>query len=381
MKTFQDNSNSTVLLILILVTLGWASDLYAESVPVIISEIKPVPFVDEVEALGTLKANESVELMSTVTDRVIRVNFNDGQRATKGDVLIELDMTEEQAQLAEEQSRLNEALKQVKRLKPLAKKNATTQSTIDEQQREVETARARMNAIQSRIRERSIVAPFDGLLGLRNISVGAIAQPGTVITTIDDVSKMKLDFSIPELFLAAVSPGVKIEARSRAFKNQTFAGEVVSIDSRIDPITRSVVVRAMLDNPDATLLPGLLMRVNVQANPREALVIQEEALVSSSTKNYVYVVEKQDGKLIAKRVEVKLGERRKGEAEVLAGLSIGDKVVVHGVNRIRPGQEVSIKAIEENDETLQQMLDKKPSEKVSDVTSNTRTIAFQGKDV
>ncbi len=351
------------LIVIGLLFCGLSDTFASEPSPVIVQPLKKVAFVDEVEALGTLKANESVELMATVTERVIKVNFTDGERVKQGDVLIEMDAVEEKAQLAEEQSRLKEALKQVDRLKPLAKRNATTESSLDQQLREVETARARMQAIQSRINERHIKAPFDGVMGLRNISVGAIVQPGKVLATIDDDRKVKLDFSVPELFLNAVSMGVKVEARTRAFPNQLFKGEVTSLDSRIDPITRSIVVRAMLDNPQALLRPGLLMRVVLQANPREVLVIQEEALVSSATRNFVYRVIEQSGKTIAQRVEVRLGVRRKGEVEVLAGLDEGDQVIVHGVNRLKDGQPVLIKAIETDNQTLQQMLKSTSSDK------------------
>jgi len=337
------------------------ANITAAETPVIVTTVNKVDFIDEVEGLGTLRANESVDLMSSVTERVTKVLFSDGERVKQGQVLVELDFAEEQSQLAEEQSRLNEALKQVQRLEPLARKNAATQATLDEQQREVETARARMQAIQSRINERKIRAPFDGVVGLRNLSVGAIVQPGTLVTTIDDDSIMKLDFSIPALFITAVKPGLSIAATSRAFENQLFRGEVSSVDSRIDPVTRSVVVRALINNEQYQLKPGLLMRVELQANPRKTLVIPEESVLPTATRNFVYLVKRSGEQLVAERIEVTLGKRRKGEVEVLSGLQEKDQIIVHGINRVQSGQPITIRAEEKNNETLKQMLNKSGS--------------------
>ncbi|NVJ49217.1 MAG: efflux RND transporter periplasmic adaptor subunit [Gammaproteobacteria bacterium] len=345
-------------LLLLMVACSATLGAFAAKAPVITTTVKQVEFVDEVEALGTLRADESVELMSSVTERVTRVHFSDGQRVKQGDLLVELDARQEQAELSEEQSRLNEALKQVRRLEPLAKRNAATQATLDEQQREVETATARMSAIKARISERQIRAPFDGVVGLRNLSVGAIVQPGMLVTTIDDDRQVKLDFSIPALFLSAVAPGQTIVAKSKAFSGKLFTGQVVSIDSRIDPVTRSVVIRAKLPNPDFNLKPGLLMRVTLQANPRQTIVIPEESIMPTATRSFVFKVVAKDNQMIAERVEITLGKRRKGEVEVLSGLEVGDSIIVHGINRVQSGSEVIIRAQEDNDETLQQMLNK-----------------------
>ncbi len=160
--------------------------------PVFVSVVERIPFSDEIEALGTLQAKENVALTSTVTELVTQVNFEDGQRVAKGDILVEMDAAEELAILAEERSRMKEAERQVNRLEPLVQRNAASRSALDSQRLELQTAQARMNAIDQRILQRKIVAPFDGVVGLRNISVGALSQPGTLITTIDHDDTMKL---------------------------------------------------------------------------------------------------------------------------------------------------------------------------------------------
>lgn len=322
----------------------------AKPVSVIVQTVTKTDFTDQIEALGTLKANENVDLASTVTELVTKIHFEDGQRVQEGDVLVEMDVTEEKAELAEEQSLLREATRQVNRLKPLAERGAASKSTLDEWRRQMESSRARIQAIQSRINLREIRAPFDGVVGQRNISVGALAQPGTMITTIDDDNVMKLDFSVPSVFLAHLSEGLKITAKTRAFPGKIFEGVIKSIDSRVDPVTRSVTVRAIIDNPEKKLKPGLLMQVNLQKNPRKALVIQEEALLSQGSENFVFrIIPTDEGKSV-EQVKVEIGARRKGEIEILEGLSENDEIVIHGVQKVRPGAPVSASIIDPKQE-------------------------------
>jgi len=327
--------------------------------PVIVSTVQERMISDEVEALGTLKANESVDLTSTVTELVTKVMFDDGQRVKKGDILVEMDAAEEVAELSEQKSFLAEAQRQVDRLEPLVKKGAASASVLDERRREALGAKARIEAIMSRIEKRVVRAPYDGVLGLRNISVGALAQPGTMITTIDDDSVMKLDFSVPEVFLSTLKTGVEIEAVTKAYPDQVFKGKIGSVDSRIDPVTRSIQARALIDNPDGKLKPGLLMQVELKKNPRATLVVPEEALIPEGSKIFVLVTQKTDEGVTAKRTEIQVGTRLKGVAEVISGLNEGDQVITHGTLRVRPGSILEITAVEDNDETLYELMGQK----------------------
>ena len=329
--------------------------------PVFVSMVKPVHFVDEVEALGTLKANENVDLVSNVTERITAINFEDNQTVEKGDVLVEMDSRQEQAELTEETYLRDEARRQVNRLKPLVERGAAARSLLDEQERDLNASTARIKAIQSRIDERRIVAPFDGVVGIRNISVGDMAMPGNgqsdaIITTIDDISTMKLDFSVPEIFLSTLKPGIKVEAQTSAYPDRTFEGTISSINSRVDPMTRSVSARAILENEDQALKAGMLMRIKLSNNPRQALIVPEESIITAGRNNTVMVVVEKDGKTIVESRPVEIGARRKGDVEILKGVSEGDKVVTHGALRARPGMAVEIKAVEENDETLTELL-------------------------
>ncbi len=320
-----------------------AQDKAPKAVPVIVSELKQTLFADEIEALGTLRANESVDITSPVTEIVTEVTFEDSETVSKGDVLIKMDTSEEQAELIEQRALVKDAQARVDRLSPLKAQGAASVSDYDEAKRTLDAAEARLKAIQSRIDQRVITAPFDGVLGLRNISVGGLVQPGDMITTIDDVSMMKLDISVPELFLASLTAGVEIEARTAALPDRVFKGKLASVDSRIDPVTRSIRARAFIPNHDQQLKPGLLMTVDLQKNPRMALLIPEEAIISDANKHFVFVIAEKEGGQQAIKTEVVIGARRLGQAEVIKGLFEGEKVVTHGIIRIRDGSIVTIK--------------------------------------
>tara|TARA_R110001592_G_scaffold93981_2_gene272504 strand:+ start:21964 stop:23043 length:1080 start_codon:yes stop_codon:yes gene_type:complete len=328
---------------------------------VFVANVERVFFVDEVEALGTLQAAENVNLTSSVTERITKINFDDNQRVKKGYVLVEMDVSEENAQLAEESSRFNEAQSQVERVRALVQRSSASRSTLDERERELNTAKARLLGIQSRINQKRIVAPFNGVLGIRNISVGALAQPSMLITTIDDDSKMKLDFSVPEVFLSSLKVGLTIEAKASAYLNQVFKGTVTSVDSRVDPITRSVMARAVLNNDDRLLKAGMLMRVQLNKNPRQTLVVPEEALVTTGNENAVMLIQNAEN-VSVKRQIVELGERRKGSVEILSGLNEGQQVVTHGTLKIRDGALISIRAVEKDNESLSELLKQKTRE-------------------
>jgi|TARA_R110002049_G_scaffold99224_5_gene241855 membrane fusion protein (multidrug efflux system) len=325
---------------------------------VFVADVERVFFVDKVEALGTLQATENVNLTSAVTERITKINFEDNQRVKKGYVLVEMDITEENAELAEESSRFDEAQSQVERVRALVRRSSASKSTLDERERELNTAKARLDGIQSRINRRRIVAPFDGVVGIRNISVGALAQPGMLITTIDDDSKMKVDFLVPEVFLSSLKIGLKIEAKASAYPNQVFNGTVSSVDSRVDPVTRSVMVRAVLNNDERLLKGGMLMRVQLNKNPRQALIVPEEALVTIGSESAVMVVEKSENLKVKKQI-VELGTRRKGSVEILNGIQEGQQVVTHGGLKIRDGSLITIQALDKGNEALTELLKQK----------------------
>lgn len=316
--------------------------------PVIVAEATKVPFEDRIEALGTLRANESVNLTASVTETVTGLYFNDGDRVEKDALLAEMTSTEEHALLEEARALVGEAQRQYRRVKSLESQGTAAKSLLDERKREWQTARARLIAIESRLEDRLIKAPFSGLVGLRNISVGALVEPGDLITTLDDDSVMKLDLAVPSLFLGELRPGLPITATTRAYGERVFDGEIRSIDSRVDPVTRSILVRALLPNPDLLLKPGMLMQVTLRKDMRQALVIPEAALMPQGRDQYVLLaVPDGDGHKVEKH-QIHIGSRRPGEVEIVVGLKPGDLVITHGSMRARPGSEVKIQGKHED---------------------------------
>ncbi len=325
--------------------------------PVIAAEVRVEPFADRVEALGTLKANESVNVTANVTETVSAIHFDDGQQVKTGDVLVEMTSAEEHALLEEGQVRVAEAERQFNRVKSLATQRSASESLLDERRRDLDTARAVLVAIESRLADRLVKAPFDGVLGLRNISPGALVEPGDLITTLDDDRVMKLDFTVPSVFVTDLKPGLAIEARASAYGDQVFEGVIRSIDSRVDPVTRSIQVRAMIPNPDRTLRPGVLMQVELLRNPRETLVVPESALLQQGKEHFVMRVGEDDK---VERVQVRIGARRPGQAEVVDGLAAGQRVITHGNDKVRPGQSVRVQALDDGTRTLSELLGAAP---------------------
>ena len=300
----------------------------------------------KLEALGNARANESVDISSKSSNIVTAVTFRDGERVKRGQVLVQLDDAQARADVAAAQAAVTESQSQYDRSRELLNTQALSKSSFDQLVATLAANRARLGAAQARLEDTVIRAPFSGRVGLRRVSVGTLISPGDVITTLDDTSVIKLDFSVPENFLASVREGLSIRASAPAFPGRTFAGSVASIDSRVDMNTRSVTVRALLANEDGVLKPGMFLNVTLSNDEREALVIPEEALTPEAERQFVYVVA--DGK-VSKR-EVRIGGRRPGSVEVIAGLSAGERVIVEGTQKVREG--ASVQATERTVETL-----------------------------
>lgn len=350
-------------LLLLLAPLGlttpaiWAQAPKApEALAVIAAEATMKPVADRVEALGTLRANESVTITATVTETISAIHFDDGQRVAAGDLLVEMTSVEEHARLEEVQARLAEAERQFRRVKSLEAAGSASVSLLDERQRDLSTAKAVLAAIESQLADRLVKAPFGGVVGLRDISLGALVEPGDVITTLDDDEIMKLDFAVPSLYLPSLAPGVGIEARSEALGDAVFEGEIASVDSRVDPVTRTVQVRARLENAERRLRPGLLMRVVLLRDPRDALMIPESALLQRGDAHSVMVIEDRDGELVAEQRSVGVGLRRPGEVEITDGLRPGQRVITHGADKARPDQPLTIMALDDGTRPLSELL-------------------------
>lgn len=289
------------------------------------------PLGIDVEAVGTARANESVVITSKTSNVVTAIHFEEGQFVRKGQLLVELDSAEVRAELAEAEAALAESESNYKRSRELLHTQALSQAQFDQLEATLKANRARVAAAKARLSDTVIRAPFSGRTGLRQVSVGSFVAPGTVITTLDDTSVIKLDFTVPQTYLYALRQGLPIEARTSGLPGRVFEGRVTTLDSRIDPVTRAITVRAELPNEDGLLRPGMFMSVRLQADVTSALLVPEAAIVPEQGRLFVFVV--RDG--VATRREVRIGRRRPGEVEITEGLSENEKVIVEGTQKVR----------------------------------------------
>ncbi|MFS0738560.1 efflux RND transporter periplasmic adaptor subunit [Sphingomonas sp. 1P06PA] len=302
-------------------------------------QAKPVRFVDRIEAIGTARANEQVTLSAPVTERLVRVNFNDGGYVAAGQVVATLAQSQENATLAEAQANARVAGQQLARISELKQRGFATNASLDTQIAAASAARAQAEQARATIADRVIRAPFGGYVSLRTISPGAVVQAGTEIATISDISVIKLDFPVPETLLSAIRQGQTIDARAAAFPDQPVRGTIETIDTVVDPATRSVLVRAVLPNPDRLLKPGMLLTVAIEARPRTALAVPELAVVGEGDQRYVFRIGAGDK---VTRAPVKVGVRQNGLLEISEGLAAGQKIVGEGVVKVADGMTVKL---------------------------------------
>lgn len=319
--------------------IGSARAAVRDPTPVVVAEVERTPFIETLEGLGTVKANESVTLNPTVKDRIIEILFDDGDSVEAGAVLVRLSDEEEQSLLKEAEAAWKEQELQYKRINSLVKRRAASQAQLEEAEGLLKRAEAQVHNLEARLRDYTILAPFSGVLGIRQVSPGAVVDTDTVITTLDDLSVVHIDFAAPETYLSELKPGLPVAARTKAYPERTFEGAVSVVDTRVDPVSRSVTVRATLPNPDRALKPGMLLTVDVTRNRRPALMVPEEAIFMEKERKFVWVV---NGESAVAMRKITTDRRRPGEVEVLSGLEAGERVIVQGVNRVRDGSPVDV---------------------------------------
>jgi membrane fusion protein (multidrug efflux system) len=301
-------------------------------VGVVVQPVRTGMVVERVESVGTVRAQEAIAVTSKTAGLVTAIRFEEGQRVREGETLVQLDDAGLRAEHDQARALLDDARTQLRRAQALPAGQAVAQARVDQLEALSRQAEGRVRQAQAKLEEMRIVAPFAGRVGLRQVSLGALIQPGTVITTLDDITRVRVEFSVPEIHLARVRPGSRVLAASAAYGDRRFEGRVAVVDTRIDTATRSVRVISEFDNPDEALKPGLFLTVELVLERRDdALLIAEEAIDPVGDRAFVYVV--RNGR--ARRQEVRLGLRLPGEVEVREGLAAGEAVVVRGVQRMR----------------------------------------------
>jgi membrane fusion protein (multidrug efflux system) len=296
-----------------------------------------MPFSDTLQALGTVRARESVDVTASVSEKVQAVHFDSGDSVRAGAPLVTLSGQAEQAALTEAAAAASEADRLYRRQSELAAQQLIARSQLDAQRAMRDAARARVAQVRAQLADRVVRAPFAGVLGLRQVSPGSLVSPGTVITTLDDVSRVYVDFPMPEAQLALVGAGQGVEGVAAAYPGRTFEGTVEAMGARVDPATRALTVRGAFANADRALKPGMLVQVRVRRPERRALLVPEIAVVQAGSESYVYRVSAQG---TAERADVTLGARSGGQVEVVEGLRAGESIVVDGTGKLRPGQKI-----------------------------------------
>lgn len=328
-----------ITLLLMNIGLVAAQSPPAAAPAVVVSAALEKSFPLSAEALGNARANESIEVRPEITARITAILFEEGRRVEQGDLLVKLENAEQLAGLAAARAALLESASQRKRSAALFKTQVVSAAQLEQLQAKEEADAAAVEAAESRLAQTLIRAPFAGRVGLRRVSIGAVVDRDTVITTLDDTTVIKLDFDVPEIFMARLERGLNVTARSAAWPDTLFHGEVASIDTRVDPVTRTIVVRALVPNADGQLRPGMFLTVSLLKDDVRALIIPEQAVVPERSRQFVFVVS--DAHIVELR-EIRTGRRRPGEVEVLEGLAAGENVITEGTQKVRPGQPVTL---------------------------------------
>ncbi len=311
----------------------------AAPIAVEVFQVRPSTVQEDLQAVGSLQSNESVILRPEVSGRIAAIGFKDGQPVRKGQMLIALDAALNDAEVAQMKAEYDLAIANLKRSEDLASRKFISSSAQETAASNAQVAEAKLKLAQARQSKMRIVAPFDGVVGIRGVSLGDYVKDGTDLVNLEDVRILKVDFRLPERNLTQIKAGQEVEVAADALPGKRFTGHVEAINPRIDANGRSLEMRARLDNSGGFLRPGMFVRVRVIVGERKnALMVPEEAIVPQGQEFFVYKVV--DGR--ARRVPVKIGVRRDAQVEIVNGLQAGDQVVTAGMRLSRDDQPVKV---------------------------------------
>ncbi|REC95255.1 efflux RND transporter periplasmic adaptor subunit [Kushneria indalinina] len=299
-------------------------------------------------AVGDVEATDSIEIASLVTERITGLNFDSGDRVQQGDLLIQLDDRAEQQGLRAARVIVEQEQREFDRLQPLVRQGSIATQQADEQRNRLESARIELARLTAALEDRTITAPVTGVMGLSNLSVGEQISADTPLVTLDSIDRVQVDFSLPERELRRINRGMRVTARSVAWPDRVFHGEITTIDPRLDRDTRTVMVRARFDNPDLALRPGMLLDIALQLPEQRRLIVPETAIMGERDRQWVYVVVQREDGYRAHRVAVRVVERAPGWA------------AVHATNKdspLRPGASVAVSGLRDISEDRDLVLD------------------------
>lgn len=306
--------------------------------PVKVAQAKREAVAAKVEAVGDLMAGESVVLRPEITGRIAAIRFEEGRKVKAGDVLVELNAEEQRAALAQSQSSVQVEQQSFQRIRDMRAKNLASQQQYDESLARLLNAQSLLERDRVRLSRTVLQAPFDGIIGLRQVSLGDYVSPGQALVNLEALDPIKLDFKLPEKYAAKVAKGLKVAVTVDAWSGRMFSGEILAVDPKLDEATRTVKARAKLGNADLALRPGMFARVVLDLGAaRPALFVPEQAVEVKGSKSMLYRVV--DGKALL--TMVKTGERRPGFVEIAEGIKEGEWVVTDGQIKLHDGAAVT----------------------------------------
>ncbi|HEX5676571.1 MAG TPA: efflux RND transporter periplasmic adaptor subunit [Alcanivorax sp.] len=297
------------------------------------------PLTDNLEAVGTARATRAIVLLTQVDGRVDKIHFQESQGVNAGDLLVTLDDRAARAETDRARADYQRALSDYQRASRLVGGGAISEAEVANLKTTMESARASMEASRAALEDHFLRAPFNGVVGLRQVDEGAFLQVGDAITTLDSVRNLEVNFQVPERYLSKIRPDLTVEVTSDAYPGKVFRGKIAMLDSRVDTASRSLTVKALLDNADSLLRPGQFLQVSVLLAEHPALLVPEQAVISQGAQSYVFTVSTDS---LAERLPVSLGGRRDGWVEVTAGLDQGQPVIVNGHSRLGSGAPVKV---------------------------------------
>ncbi|MBK6333262.1 MAG: efflux RND transporter periplasmic adaptor subunit [Thermomonas sp.] len=307
-------------------------------VPVVVETVAAQEWTDALRALGTVHAREAVTITAKVSETVQQVHFESGQEVARGAPLVTLSGQQQQAALASAEAALGEAEQLFLRQQQLVEQQLIARAALDAQRATRDAARAQVAQVRANLSDRVIRAPFAGVLGIRQVSPGALVTPGTPIATLDDVSRVFVDFPVPETELADVGPGQALVGRVATYGERSFDGTVATVSSRLDSASRAATVRGDFPNADGALKPGMLVEVSLSRGTRQALVVPEIAVQQIGSETFVWRVKSDD---TVEKANVEVGGRVPGKVMLKAGVEAGQRIVTAGMGKLQAGATVA----------------------------------------
>ena len=316
--------------------------------PVEVAVAEKARLVDDVQAVGSIKASQGVMLRPEVSGRVAQLGFADGERVKRGQLLVQLDDTLQQAQLKQSESQASIARTNLQRSRELLAQGFVSHSAVDQNLAALEVADAQVALSRAQLARMKVLAPFDGTAGLHVVDVGDYVKDGADLVNIADLRSLTVQFALPERVLDRLRPGLPVEVALDAMPGRIFKGRVLAADSMVDANGRALQVLAQVDNPGSVLRPGMFARLRVVFAVREdAVLVPEEALVPLGDRQFIFMVaDGANGQKVSRRIEARLGLRVPGKVEILQGVSAGDAVVTAGHGRLLRDDGVPLRVID-----------------------------------